>query len=82
MGGVNITKININSKIYDLVKSYPEIKEIMKSLGFESIINPAMLNTAGRVMTIKKGAAMKKVSLEVIINTFKEYNFELEDNNE
>jgi hypothetical protein len=30
----------------------------MNELGFESIGNPAMLNTAGRFMTIPKGAAM------------------------
>lgn len=46
--------ININTKIKELVTEYPEIKEIMKSLGLESIINPVMLNTARKVMTKKR----------------------------
>ena len=54
----------------------------MKSLGFDSIVNPIMLNTVGKVMTIKKGAQMKKIDLDEIIAKFKEYNFILEDNNE
>ncbi|MFA7573020.1 MAG: DUF1858 domain-containing protein [Lutispora sp.] len=37
----------------------PDVIEIMKSLGFESITNPGMLNTAGRFMTISKGAAIQ-----------------------
>jgi len=54
----------------------------MKSLGFDSIVNPIMLYTVGKVMTIKKGAQMKKIDLDEIIAKFKEYNFILEDNNE
>ena len=40
--------------------------QIMAELGFSSITNPAMLKTAGRVMTLPKGAAMKGKDLEEI----------------
>ena len=72
----------MNTSVYDLIKTYPEIKDIMKSLGFDSIVNPVILNTVGKQMTIKKGANMRKIELHIIIDKFKENGFELEDNNE
>lgn len=72
-------KIQSTQTIYDLVKNDPEIGEIMKSLGFEHITDPIMLNTAGRVMTIRKGAEMKHIDMETIRKKFSEHNYELED---
>lgn len=77
-----IVKINMSTSIHDLVKEYPEIKDIMKSLGFDSIVSPVMINTVGKIMNIKKGAKMRNIDLAVIIDKFKEHNFELEDNYE
>ncbi len=75
-------KISVNTKIHDLIKSYPDIKEIMQSLGFDNIVNPIMLNTVGKFMTIKTGSEMKKINMDLIIQKFSEYNYELEDINE
>ncbi len=55
--------IDLTKSVYDLCHQYPEIKDILKALGFDQITNPAMLNTAGRFMTIPKGAVMKGVEL-------------------
>lgn len=77
-----MVKIDINKPIKELVTEYPEIKKIMISLGFKQIVNPAMLNTVGRFTTIKKGAKMRKISLEEIKNKFLEHHFVLEENNE
>ncbi len=64
--------IDFNKSIFEICNENPEIVDIMKALGFDSIGNPAMLNTAGRFMTIPKGAAMKKINLdhikEILIN--------------
>lgn len=72
--------ININTKIKDLVTEHPEIKAIMKSLGFDNIMNPAMLNTVGKVMTLKKGARIKNIDLNLVYHQFRQHNFILEDN--
>jgi hypothetical protein len=56
--------------VYEICRDNPEVIEIMKSLGFENITNPAMLNTAGRFVTIPKGAAMKGIELEKIKEEF------------
>lgn len=68
--------IDLSKSVYDLSREYPEVIEIMKQLGFESIGNPVMLKTAGRVMTIPKGAQTKGIPLETIKKTFAEHGFE------
>jgi len=72
--------INISGKqnIYDLVTTYPEIKEVMAELGFKDILKPGMLQTMGKVMTIEKGARMKTISLERIREAFASSGFNLE----
>lgn len=63
-------EIDLKKTIYELSQENPEIIGIMKELGFESITNEGMLHTAGRFMTIPKGAAMKSISLEKIKQVF------------
>lgn len=65
----------MHKSIYDLTKEYPEIVEIMRSLGFEKITDPLMISTAGRYMTIPKGASMKKINLDSIIKEFEARGF-------
>lgn len=67
--------LDLNRTIYDLVNEYPEVADIMKNLGFEGITNPAMLHTAGRFMTLKKGAVMKNIDLKKIMEAFEEKGF-------
>ena len=69
--------ISLNETIYELCTKYPEIKDILKDLGFVDIANPIMMNTAGRVMTIPKGAQMKNVDIEMIKEKLEENGFEL-----
>ncbi|MEG6522385.1 DUF1858 domain-containing protein [Desulfotomaculum sp. 1211_IL3151] len=69
--------VSLDKSIYELVREHPEVANIMYDLGFTDIVKPAMLNTAGRVMTIAKGAALKKINLTTIKQTFQEKGFEI-----
>ncbi|GAB6181160.1 DUF1858 domain-containing protein [Desulfotomaculum defluvii] len=69
--------VNLDKNIYELVREHPEIANIMLELGFTDIVKPAMLNTAGRVMTITKGAALKKIDMNTIKQVFQEKGFEI-----
>lgn len=62
--------VDLSRTVYELSRENPDIVDIMKDIGFESIVNPGMLNTAGRIMTIPKGAAMKGISMERIKEAF------------
>lgn len=67
--------IDLNQTIYQIHEQHPEIREIMAELGFQDITKPGMLQTAGRFMTIPKGAAMKKMDLDVIRKALEEKGF-------
>lgn len=69
-GDIMDRMIDFSRTVYEICREYPEAVEIMKDLGFESITNPAMLNTAGRFMTIPKGALIKKIDMEKIKEEF------------
>ena len=70
-------KLDLNDSVYELCKNHPDIIDILINLGFTDIIKPGMLQTAGRVMTIPKGAAAKKIDMEVIQQAFSEKGYEV-----
>ena len=70
-------KLDLSKSVYDLVKEYPEVADIMKELGFSEITNKVMLNSVGKIMTIPKGAKMKGVSMIDIVGAFMKAGFTL-----
>jgi len=74
-----VKKLDLSKTVYELVDEYPELIEIMNGLGFSSIVNPTMLRTVGRVMTIPKGAVMKGLDLETIKAEFEKHGFSVID---
>ncbi|CAH0345782.1 DUF1858 domain-containing protein [Bacillus sp. CECT 9360] len=71
--------IDFNLTVLDLCKHYPEIIPIMKELGFENITNPAMLHSAGRVMTISNGCRMKRIPLDTVKAAFQKHGFTIKE---
>lgn len=71
-------KINLDRPVYELVKDYPEVTEIMVGLGFKEITNSVMLNSVGKIMTLPKGARVKNIAMESIVSAFREKGFEVE----
>ena len=69
--------IDLNNSLFTLVSAYPELVDLLLSQGFKDIVKPGMLQTAGRFMTIPKGAAMKKIDLGMIISVLSENGFEV-----
>ena len=70
-------KVDLSNTVYELCKEYPEIADILSELGFYDILKTGMLQTVGRFMTIPKGAVMKKISLDRIIETLTEHDFQI-----
>ena len=69
--------LNLTKSVYELCSEYPELPAILSDLGFRDITKPGMLATAGRFMTLPKGALMKKVDLEVIKSTLRDSGFQV-----
>ena len=74
-----VKTINLSRSVYDLCTDYPEIIDILNELGFKDILKPGMMQTAGRIMTIPKGAAMKKISIDDIKKKLEEKAFVIEE---
>lgn len=70
-------EIDFSKSLYELVSQYPIVKEIMFEIGFKDIVKPGMLQTAGRYVTIPKGAKMKKIPLAIVIEVFEAKGFQI-----
>lgn len=75
--------LDLNTPVAGLCSVYPELVNILRDLGFTEITRPGMLSTAGRFMTIPKGARLKGIDLDLIRTTLCEHGFETtEDSHE
>lgn len=70
-------KIDLSLTVYELCTKTPEAAEILQNLGFTDITKPGMLQTAGRFMTVLKGAQMKHIDLALIKRAFEECGYEV-----
>ena len=52
--------------VAEVVKEHPEIKAILVDLGFKPLAQVTMLNTVGKVTSLKAGAKLANVSLDKI----------------
>ncbi len=69
--------IDLNKTVYELCTNDPAIKQVLSEIGFSDILNPGMINTAGRFMTIPKGAVLKKIDIKTVVNVFRENGYDV-----
>ena len=58
--------IDLNLPVAEIINQHPEVKEILVELGLKPLANPAMLNTVGKVTSLRTGSKMTKISLDRI----------------
>lgn len=58
--------IDLAESVYALCTAHPDLAAVLASLGFADILRPGMLQTAGRFMTLPKGAALKGITSEAL----------------
>ena len=69
--------IDLRKTVFELAEEHAEFVEIMKDLGFSEITKGAMLHSVGRIMTLPRGAKMKDIPMDRIIQAFTEKGFEI-----
>ncbi len=74
--------LDLTQSVYTLCSQNEGLADILKQMGFTDITKPGMLATAGRFMTIPKGAALKKIDLEVIKSILAEHGFRISEQEE
>ncbi len=67
--------ISLTDSIYNIVKKYDEVIEVMEILGFEGMTNKVTINTVGKIMTLQKGAKFKNLDIQIVKNEFEKYGF-------
>ncbi|MFP4479117.1 MAG: DUF1858 domain-containing protein [Candidatus Izemoplasmatales bacterium] len=72
-------KLPSTTTIYDLSKECSQTPEIMENLGFGPANETGMLQTSGRLMTLKKGCEQKNISYEDAKKAFREAGIEFVD---
>lgn len=71
--------IDLNKTVFELCSENQDIREILFELVFNDLKIPGMLNTAGKFMTLPKGAAMKKIDMDLIKETFRNKGYEVKE---
>lgn len=75
-------RLDLSKSVFELCGCHPGLSDAMAELGFTDILKPGMLATAGRFMTIPKGAAMKRIDIGVIVEKLREKGFVIEGGGE
>lgn len=59
-----------NDKIYDMVKNYPEMKDVLIKISpkFKKLNNPVMFGTVARRTTVKKAAQIAGIEVEEMLD--------------
>lgn len=71
-------RIDLKETVYQITQKYPEVIEIMSSLGFSEISKKAVRLSVGKLVTIPKGAAMKGIGIEQIVKALEDKGFTVE----
>ncbi|MGN0446689.1 MAG: DUF438 domain-containing protein [Acutalibacteraceae bacterium] len=69
--------LDMRKCVADLVEEDPEVKNIMKELGFKQITSKAALKFMGKTMTIPKGSAVKGIPMDKIVKAFQDHGYEV-----
>ena len=69
--------VDFTIPIKKLADEYPDFVQIMVDCGFTRIKIPGMLNTVGRVMTIRLGASAMNLNLATIKKTFEAHGYQV-----
>lgn len=58
--------LKLGDTVYKILSENPGLDLILKDIGFPDIVNPILRNTAGKFMTLEKGAKLKGVNIETL----------------
>lgn len=71
-------RINLKHSVFQITQAYPEVIDILSSLGFTEIRKKAVRLSVGKMVTIPRGAAVKGIDMEHIVRALEAGGFTLE----
>lgn len=78
-GCEKMKELDLSKTIYELAKNDSEFINHMVTLGFEGVVEGVTLQTVGRVMTLRKGAKVKKIPIEEVVDYFKKQGYNIKE---
>jgi len=72
-----VKKINLNKTVYELTEEYPELINILNTLGFAPVKNSALRNSVGRMITIPQACERHNKDVNEVIGKLKDEGFEI-----
>jgi len=72
-----MNQISIDMSLYKLIKKHPDLKKIMYDIGFKEIVKANMLQTVGRMMTLRKGCQSRRIEISDLKKTLETYGYSL-----
>jgi len=69
--------IDGNKMVYELIKENPALKKVLVGLGFTPLNNDKMLNTVGRMLSLKNGAKQIRLDQEDLHEGLEKAGFKL-----
>ncbi len=71
-------KINPDETLYQILEKNPHLEDVLYSLGFAGVKNPAMRATHAKIMTLRKGCGHLGISFEKVKEEFLKAGFDIE----
>ena len=67
--------IDLAQTVYQLTETFPELIDILASLGFTEITKKAIRLSVGKLMTIQRGADLRGIDMDSIVETLEANGF-------
>ena len=67
--------IDLTQTVYQLTETFPELIDILASLGFTEITKKAVRLSVGKLMTLQRGADLRGIDMDSIVGTLEANGF-------
>lgn len=69
--------IDLNARVYDILKDHPELKELLIDLGFKPLANPLLAASLTKHITLNKACSLANVSKDRLMKTLKTNGYQV-----
>lgn len=69
--------VNSNASIYEILRTYPELVNLLAKMGFDELTNPSFVRSLGRVTTLQTLAKQKNIDFNLVKQEFSKNNYDL-----
>ena len=61
--------IDLDQPVFQTIETHPELLDILVDLGFKPLANPKMLNSVGKITSLRSGCKLIRLDIKKLIQT-------------